>query len=176
MSWMNYAKSFLTTSNSQTPHIYRWVSILILFVDDGRTVLHKGYIFLGDISVSQLSYINFANFNVIGNDTFYMNKNGTTKYIDSTKIYLHVKFGHGPFAVAEENINYWNVYFSSPTNKIYKSISNDLNKERVKLINMTNHIPSKKRLTATNISHPLFSYKQIYGLQMDQVILSDIHF
>lgn len=174
MSWLNYAKSFITSaSNSELPLNYRWVSVLILFVDNGKTVLDKGYIFLGDISINSLFHIQFTNFNIIENNILYMYKNGSSKYIESKKIYLHFKFGQSSFPISEQNINYWNNFFSSPTNKIYNSISNDLNIKHIKLVNSP-HISSKKRLTPANISHPLFFSKRIYGILMDQVILSDV--
>jgi hypothetical protein len=120
-------------------------------------------------------YINFTNFNLVGGHIFYMCKNGTTKYLDPKKIHLHFKFGQTPFQLSEENRSYWNIFFSSTDSKIYKSIKSDLDIEHITMVNFPNYVPSKKRLTASNVSHPLFTSKQIYGIHMDQVILSSIN-
>ena len=174
MSWYNYAKSFWnTTEVSQT---YRWVSVLILFNDGNKIVLDKGYVFLGDIPLNHIcNYINFTNFNLIGGHIFYMSKNGTTKYIDPNKIHLHFKFGQSPFSWSEDNRAHWNLFFSSIDSKIYKSIESDLDKEHITMIKLTESVSSKKRLTPSNLTHPLFSSKQIYGITMDQVILSGVN-
>lgn len=173
MSWTSYVKSFW--GDTSVPENLRWVSVLILFSDGERMVLDKGYVFVGDVPISGIgNYINFTNFNIIGGHIFYMSKNGTTKYLDPDKIHLHFKFGHSPFTWSEDDRAYWNLFFSSTESKIYKSIENYLDKEHITMIKLS-PLPSKKRLTAENLNHPLFSSKQIYGVNMDQVILSGIN-
>ena len=81
--------------------------------------------------------------------------------------------GTGIFDI-QNNLNYWNIYFSSPKNKFYKSISSNLTQEKIKVVD-NSKTPSKKRTSISNISHPLFYLKQSYGRDLNQVILSSLN-
>lgn len=169
---MEYLKSFWNTE----PKLYHWISVLILFNQDNKITLDKGYVFLGNMPIHSIgNYINFTNFNIIDGALYYMHNNGTTKSVDPTKVYLHFKFGSTPFQFSSENKDYWNLFFSSLDNKIYNSIVSDLTSKRIRMMKLKDGISHKKSLSPANVSHPLFSSKQVYGLQMDQVILSGIN-
>lgn len=152
MSWLwnNYISGGSTVK-------YRWISALIVFSDGGEIVLDKGYLFLGDLPIYYLGYYcNFTNFSVIEGKLYYFYKNGVVKQIDPAKVHLHIKFGQSPFEISLENINYWNLFFSSVKNKIYISISNDLNEKNITMIDISGKFSSKNRLKNINLTHPLF--------------------
>ena len=167
MGWYEYI-----FGNSESR--YRWVSILIIFKDGGNLVLDKGYVFLGDIPNDYLGYYcNLTNFCIIDSNLYYFYKTGVLKQIDPKSVLIHVKFGQAPFEISKENIKYWNLFFSSMKNPIYKSIKNYLNEDKIHMLNLFHS--TKKRLKSSNSKHPLFSKKQIYGEKMDQVIFSELN-
>ena len=169
MGWFEYI-----FGSSQPRH--RWTSILILFKDEENWVLDKGYVFLGDIPVDSLGYYcNFTNFSIVDGELYYFYKNtGKAKQIDPKKVYVHVKFGQVPFEITKENIKYWNLFFSSFKNPIYKSIKHSLTEDNINMLNLF-HSP-KKRLRAENVKHPLFAQKEIYGEKLDHVMFSGLNF
>ena len=129
-------------------------SILILFKDENKWVLDKGYVFLGDIPADSLGYYcNFTNFSVMNDKLYYfyktqiesgnVYKTGVAKQIDPKNVRIHIKFGKAPFEITKENIKYWNLFFSSINNTIYKSIRNDLNEDKIHMLNLF-HSPKKR--------------------------------
>ena len=172
MNWINYAKSFFSNPEIR----YSWVSVLIIFTDNGNLVLDKGYVFLGDLPIHYLGYCcNFTNFSIISGNLYYLYQNGVAKQIDPAKVYLHVKISQVPFEITRENLNYWNLFFSSINNKMYKAISPYLDDNHIKMIDFTGKFSHKKRLKSSNIFHPLFSEKQTYGINMDQTLFSKLN-
>ena len=174
MGWFEYI-----FGSSEPSH--RWTSILILFKDEGSWVLDKGYVFLGDIPIDSLGYYcNFTNFSIINKKLYYFHKSsqkdditGKAKQIDPKKVCVHIKFGQAAFEITQENIKYWNLFFSSVNNPIYKSIQNYLTEDRINMLNLY-HSP-KRRLKRENVKHPFFTQKEIYGQNLDQVILSSLN-
>ena len=154
----------------------KWISVLIMFYDDGHLQLDKGYVIQGKISKDSLGYYcNLSNFTVLDNRLFYCYKNGKIKRIDPTKVLIHLKFGQG---IVEPY--HWSAFFSSPRNEMLLAIEEELSKpfqnyqnSKIKTIKMDKN-PSKS-LKVSNCEHPMFKKKQIYGQQMDQVILSDLN-
>jgi hypothetical protein len=146
----------------------RWISILILFYDEGELHLDKGYVVSGKMSKDSLGYYcNLSNFTVIDQRLFYFYKNGIIKRIDPSKVMIHLKFGKGIV-----NPKDWSAFFSSPKNEFLKFIEKDLSSDKIKVVEIVRNVSNS--LKVSNCEHPLFKKKQIYGHEMDQVILSDL--
>ena len=155
---------------------FEWTSCLLLFYDRKKLVLDSGFVILGDLPPHFFSYYcNFSNFIVRDNTLYYLYKDGITKKIDPSKVHLHIKKGETIFDIDLKNCNYWNLFFSSPTNKIYKSISSSLTLEKIRLIDVRGKYKIKKAEKISKIEHPLFERKQIYGEKMEQGIFSKIN-
>jgi hypothetical protein len=139
---------------------YKWVSGLICFVDDGKMVLDRGFIITGNISPDYFAfYANFRNFTLINDDLHYMYPDSIKK-INPDKVYLHVKFGSSPYSIPLTNPTYWNLYFNTPNNKLYKSLT--ITPERIKIIENTNDINYKIK-KVSEITCPLFDKRQVYN-------------
>ena len=151
------------------PHQPRWTSILIMFYDEDQLVLDKGYVFLGKAPKDYLGYYcNLSNFTVIDKRLFYFYKDGRVKRIDPEKVLIHMKFGKGNFEAY-----HWSTFFSSYRNDMINIVKGDINPDKIKIIDTERN--TSKHLKASNAEHPLFKKKQIYGQQMDQVILSGLN-
>ena len=158
-----------------------WFSFLIIFKDENVTVLDKGFIFLGEIPIDAFAYYcNFTNFSKIDNNLYYFYKNGTAKQIDPSKVFLHIKFGQSSFDLSAEifrDKDYSNLFFSSKISSICESIIKYLSKKNtnINILDFSNiKVSSKRRAKPENIKHPFFRKKEIYGTNLDQIILSDL--
>ena len=169
MKWFSYLKSFFITKEIN----YKWISALLLFTDEKSLILDKGIVIIGNSSPNILCYyLNFSNFTVINEKLYYLCKNKKLLKIDPKKVYLHVKIGNSPHPISKQNVNYWNIYFSSPQNKIYNTISSKLNLQNISFINTKENSNINNLL---ELNYPTFSSKQIYGNNMDQIIFSDLN-
>lgn len=148
---LNYLKSFIY-ENKKEENV--WISGLIMFSDNQKLILDKGFVITGEIS-NYSFYCQFNNFTVINGELHYIYPNGLKK-IDPKKVYLHLRIGKSPFEITVDNLMYWNLYFTSPNNKIFKAIDLDVNKIKI--------IQSEKNeiLSTKNIKHPFFNNKQVY--------------
>lgn len=162
MNLLKYVKSLVYEDEKAE---YKWIGGLIFFMDDGKMVLDRGFVITGDVD-EYAFYTNFRNFTLINNDLHYMYPDSIKKI---NKIYLHLKYGTSPYPVPLNNPTYWNLFFSSPNNKIYKSMS--LDEKRIKIMENntenatynTTHNAKSKIKSVNDIICPLFDKRQIYN-------------
>jgi len=149
---MNYLKSFFKSEEKKEE--YNWISGLILFSDEDKMKVDRGFIITGDIS-NYPFYCQFKNFTTVNGDLYYIYPN-CMKKINPDKIYLHLRIGTSPYPVESENKKYWHLFFTSPQNKIYKSI--ELEDYKIKI----HDFPNIGKINIENIKNPLFLKRQIY--------------
>jgi len=147
---MNYIKKFFTYEEVKEN---TWISGLIFFQDEGKMVLDRGFVIIGDIR-SYPFYCQFKNFTMINGDFYYLYPN-CMKKINPEKVFLHLRFGKSPFPIEKNNLTYWHLFFTNPNNKIYKSI--ELKKEKIKLFEFL-----ETGFECESINNPLFLKKQSY--------------
>lgn len=147
---MNYIKKFFSQDDKEE---YSWVSCLIFFQDEGKNVLDRAFIIIGDVE-NYPYYCQFKNFNIINGDLYYLYPN-CMKKINHEKVFLHVRFGKSPFPIEKNNLTYWHLFFTNPNNRIYKSI--ELKKEKIKLFEFP-ETKSRKDFS----ENPLFMKKNVY--------------
>ena len=152
---LKYIKSFIYEKNKEE---HMWISGLIMFVDDNKMILDRGFI---TENISDYSfYCQFNNFTLINGELHYMFPDSFKK-IDSNKVYLHLRIGKSPFEIPIENPTYWNLFFTNPNNKIYKNI--ELVKNKIKIQGLQNPQQSNnKEIKIQDLRNPLFLNKQIY--------------
>ena len=148
---MNYLKSFFNENKKEE---YTWISCLILFSDNKKLILDKGFVITGEIADYPF-YCQFNNFTIINGELHYIYPEGFKK-IDPKKVYLHLRFGNSPYEIIVDNLMYWNLYFTNPNNKIFKSF--DLDVSKIKIIQNEKN----ETLNIKDIKHPFFCNKQIY--------------
>jgi len=149
---IKYLKSFMYENKKQE---HTWISGLILFSDDEKIILDKGFIITEEIS-NYPFYCQFNNFTVINGELHYAYPEGFKK-IDSKKVYLHLRICNSPFEPAIDNLSYWNLYFTSPNNKIYKSF--EINPNKIKII----YGCKTENLNIRQVKNPFFYKKEIYN-------------
>lgn len=147
---MNYIKKFFTSEEKPE---YSWVAGLILFQDDGKMVLDRGFVVTGDAD-NYPFYCQFKNFNIINGELYYLYHN-CMKKVNPEKVYLHLKYCKSPHPAEKKNLTFWYLFFNSPSNRIFKSI--ELKQEKIKLIEFP-EAKSKKDI----FYNPLFLKKQVY--------------
>ena len=171
------AKSYLSepTQNAKIS----WTSILILYKDDKNKLrLEKGYIFIGDISDNIHGYYtNFVNWNTINNKLIYNNI-----AVDPYQVHLHVHVGDTIFETDyfKDNPTFYSHYFSSPGNKIYKAIKEEIQPNKIKIINFTDNrlyskLSLKERLDRFHDPRFFTSKRQIYGESMDHLMYTGLN-
>ena len=143
---LKYLKSFIYENKSLE---YTWISGLILFSDDDKLVLDKGFIITGEIT-NYPFYCQFNNFTMINGELHYAYPQGFKK-IDAKKVYLHLRIGKSPFEIPLDNISYWNLYFTSPKNNLCKIVD----KNKIKVIKFD----KTENLNIKDIKHPFFYNK-----------------
>ncbi len=153
-STYKFSKSYLSTT---TETKLSWLSVLVLSKLPGKnSVLEQAYIFIGNIPEHYYAY--------------YLNL--------SVNSYLHMHVGDTAFDLNYflDNPLYYCHYVSNPRNKIWKLISPTLSVDKVKIINLIEKYGPFSKLSPTErakkIFHPLFSRFEIYGINMDHVMLS----
>ena len=152
---IKYLKSFVVSE--QTDNV--WISGLICFVDEGKMVLDRGFVILGNVNPDHYAfYTNFRNFIFVNGELHYM-YGDKVKKINPKKVHLHIRIGHSPHEIHIENLTYWHLFFTSPNNKLFKNIT--LQKEKISLI--TDPPISNKKLKIYDIQNPLFLDKQVYS-------------
>lgn len=149
---IKYLKSFIYENKKEN---YTWISGLIIFKDDKKFVLDKGFIITNDIS-NYSFYCQFNNFVIINSELHYSYPEGFKK-INPKDVYLHIRIGNSPFSPTLDNLSYWNLYFTSPNNKVYKSIQ--INPNKIKIINEID----KNKLDIKDVKNPFFFNKEIYN-------------
>ena len=147
---LKYLKSLVYENK---PVEYNWVSGLIIFSDENKLVLDKGFIILGEVT-NYSFYCQFNNFTMINGELHYAYAEGFKK-IDARKVYLHLRFGKSPFEISLNNLSYWNLYFTNPKNKLYSCID----KNKIKIIKSD----KTETLNIKDVKHPFFYNKQIYN-------------
>ena len=147
---MNYIKKFFSTDEKEE---YSWISGLILFQDEKKMILDRGFIITGDLE-NYPYYCQFKNFNIINGELYYLYPN-CMKKINPEKVFLHLRIGKSPFPIEKDNLTYWHLFFTSPNNRVYKSI--DIIKEKIKL-----HEFPEKKTKKDLFENPLFIKKQVY--------------
>jgi hypothetical protein len=161
---IKYLKSFIYENKKEN---YTWISGLIIFKDNNKFVLDKGFIITNDIS-NYSFYCQFNNFTIINGELHYAYPEGFKK-INPKDVYLHIRIGNSPFSPTLDNLSYWNLYFTSPNNKVYKSIQ--INPNKIKIIggnhqndkNDRNDKNDKNKLDIKDVKNPFFYSKEIYN-------------
>ena len=172
-----YLKSFV--ANEENKVLYPWTSILILFSDNGKLNVDKGYVIKGILETHEYGYYcQFNNFFYINGKLLYAYPD-KLKEIDPEKVYLHILTGLTPFPVPNEHLDSHHLYFPSANNKVYKLLGNKIDKDKIRLFVVKDESymsssgsRSKRReeSQAQNLIHPLFSRKEIY--HPDAVVFS----
>lgn len=155
-----YAKSFVYEEKKDENV---WISVLILFVDNGKMWVDTGFIIDGEFSINTYSFFsNFRNFIII-NDKLHYKFPDYIKEIDPIQVHLHLKIGKSPFSLPKEKLDNWRIHFSSSNNTLYKAIQHDLKKEKIQLITLNETIKTKKKINIVEAENPLFHKKQVYN-------------
>ena len=155
-----------------------WTSVLLLYKDHkNKLLLAQGYVFVGNVPPNiHAYYTNFVNWITMNGQLLY---NGNI--INPREIYLHFHVGDTMFGYDyfEESPTFYSHYFSSPTNKIYKAIREEIIPDKIKIINLTdNGLYSKLSLKerCDRIHDPRFfsAKRQIYGEKMDHLMYTGL--
>lgn len=145
---MNYLKSFFKTEEQNENY---WISGLILFKYENRLILDRGFIVVGNLN-NYSFYCQFKNFTIINGELYY----NCIKKIKFENVFLHLKIGETPYNVETNNKTYWNLFFNSPSNKLFKSII--LEDSKIKVFNFD----KTKKININDVNNPLFLKKQVY--------------
>ena len=158
MNLIRYVKSFVYESVEEEMH--NWLSCIVCFVDEGKMVFDSGLVVVGNCSPDYYAhFLHFKNFILINGDLHYKYPDKIKK-INPDKVYLHIRVGSTKFEVPTDNLAYWHLYFTSPSNKLYKSLDK-IKEERIKLVDMREKDERKVRIE--DISNPLFNKYQKYN-------------
>ena len=158
---MNLLKSTYKLSKSYllspTETKLSWLSVLVLIKLPGKNlILDQAYIFIGNIPEHYYAYY----FNLPANSSLHL-------HVGDTNFDLDYFF---------DNPLYYRHYVSNPRNKIWKLISPDLTADKVKIINLIEKYGPSSKVSPTErakkILHPLLPCFEIYGRNMDHVMLS----
>ncbi len=179
-----YLKSFVITP--EIPRLSYSSYILFFKAPDGKLVVDKAYIFLGNIpDYFANQYLTLINWSVMDGNLIYggeiydsvEKKFKTFIEIDSIEVYLHIKVGTIRKLPKDIQPDI-NLFFSNPDSKLAKSL--DLN-DKVKIVDMSD-VFGRLDLTSIkdrveNTDDPRFyTYKhQIYGKDMDQVMFCGLN-
>ena len=166
MGIIKYIKSFFISEEQS----YSWLGCLIIFTDNKKLILDKGFILTGDFSKIPY-YCNFSNFSKRDGKLYYNYPNGIRREIDPEKVHLHIKIGKINKPVDQFPLNSWSLFFSSPNNKIYKSITHFMDEDHLARYSVKK---SKKNVRIKDIDFPYFLRKQFYGFEMDQAVFSKL--
>lgn len=177
-----YVKSCVVTPTLDK-NILSWTSFIILFKHPkGTLVLDTAYIFIGDIPDNiHAYYINFMNWSVNNNQLIYKPSKDVKKIIvNPENIHLHIHVGDTPFdsSYFTDNPIYFLHFFSSPQNKTYKAIKEQLISSKIKIYNINNRISQLNlRDRSEKILDPRFSTHkhQIYGEHLDHVVFTGLN-
>jgi len=178
-STTKYLKSYVSMDNGNENLVLSWSSYLILYKNPkGGLILYKAYIFLGDIpNYYHAYYINFINWSFQNNQLSYMGLK-----IDPNNVHIHYHPGDTIYETNffTENPSYYNHYFSSPSNKIYLSIKDQLVSEKVSVFDFTDACPMLSKISIKERTEkfvdPRFSNHrhQIYGENQDHAMLTGL--
>jgi len=159
--------------------ILSWSSYLILYKKaKGGLILYRGYVFLGDIpDFYHAYYINFINWSIQNGELFYQGEK-----IEPENVHIHYHTGDTIFDANFfiENPDYYNHYFSSPSNKIYLSIKEQLTPNRISILNFVGKCSMLSKLSVRERTEkfmdPRFSdsRRQVYGENQDHAMLTGI--
>ena len=149
------SKKYLSTSTTEIK--LSWLSVLVLVRLPGKNlVLEQAYIFVGNIPEHYYAY--YLNLPI------------------NSSIHIHVGDTNFDLKYFLENPLYYRHYVSNPRNKIWKIISHQLSVEKVKIINLIEKYGPFSKICISErtkkILHPLFTRFEIYGRNMDHVMLS----
>ena len=176
MNILKYVKSFVYESEDENVG-YKWLSGLIFFIDEGKFVFDRGFIITGKgVSIDEYAfYANFRNFTLINDDLHYLYGDCIKKIVPN-KVYMHIKLGSSAYSVPLDNLTYWNLFFSSPNNKIFNSLT--IVPEKIKIVELGDNITvnGNKRGKIKNIEDivcPLFNKRQVYNSTC--VLFSDVN-
>ena len=154
---IKYVKSFVY----ETTPTYNWMAVLLCFVDDGKVVMDKGVIILGDVPADFYAhYMHYKNFTIVNGELHYMYPDRIKK-INPEKVYLHVRIGTSPSAVQVSHLHHWHLYTTSPNNRFFKSIEFDVG--RVKVFNEGFKAEGFRGVKLSDVKNPLFLTRSVYN-------------
>lgn len=178
-----YAKSYIVIDETKEKFVLSWSSYLVFFKNPkGGLILDRAYIFLGDIPMYfQAYYINFVNWRIVGNELYYCPR-GTDMKVDPEHVHIHFHPGDSIFDsnFFKENPAYFKHFFSSPNNKIYLSIKNQLTYDKISVFNFMDTCPMLSKISikerCEKFVDPRFSIlrHQIYGEQLDHALYTGL--
>ncbi len=132
-----------------------WLSVIVFFYDEGKTVVDESFIFNGNVNPNLYSfYTNFKNFILINEELHYRYPDYIKK-IEPENVYLYVHIGRSGFSIPNDKLDYWGLFFSSFSDPLYKK----LNLKNTRLV-----FPMKtnKKMKIEDIYNPLFSVREVY--------------